>query len=77
MDLQGRMDIDALEHIHQKAVGIDALQTTGSEQTLNDANMARAHFCPTEQPVASAHRNRANLPLQMIGINSCKSQDLI
>ena len=59
VDLQGGMGIDALEHIDQIDIGIDALEATGGQQTLDDADMARADFRPTEQPVSSAHRNRA------------------
>ena len=69
VDLKGGMGIDTLEHIHQIDIGIDALEPTRGEQTLDDAHMASAHFRPAEQPVFSAHGNGPNFPLQMIGIN--------
>ena len=52
VDLQGRMGIDALQYIDEIDVGIDALEATRRQQTLNDPHMAGAHFCPTEQPVS-------------------------
>jgi hypothetical protein len=48
VDLQGGRGIDALEHLHEIAVGSHALQTTGRYHTVEDADLARAHFCPTE-----------------------------
>ena len=68
MDVKGGMGIDPLEDIDQIDVGIDALEATRSQQALDDADMPGADFRPTEQPVAAAQRNGANLPLQMIGI---------
>ena len=69
LDFQGGMGIDALEHIDQIDVGIDALQTTRRKQTVDDAHMVGADFRPTEQPVLLAQGNRANFSLQMIGIH--------
>lgn len=69
LDLKGGVGIDPLEDIDEIDVGIEALYATGGQQTLNDADMARAHFRPAEEPVAPAQGNDANLPFQMIGIN--------
>ena len=69
LDFQGGMGIDALEHIDQIDVGIDALQTTRREQTVDNPHMAGADFRPTEQPVFAAQGNGPNFPLQMIGIH--------
>jgi hypothetical protein len=69
VDLQGRMGIDALPHIDQIDRGIDALEATGGQQTLDDPHMARPYFRPTEHPVFAAQRKGSTLPLQMIGIN--------
>ena len=69
LDLKGGMGIDALEDIDEIDIGIDALEATGGQQTLDDADMAGTHFRPTEQPVAPAQGNGANLPFQMIGID--------
>jgi hypothetical protein len=54
LDFKGGVGIDALEDIDEIDVGIDALEATGGQQTLNDADMARADFRPTEQPVFPA-----------------------
>ncbi len=63
LHLKGGMGIDALEHIHQIDIGIDALQATGGEQTVDDARMSGAHFGPAKQPVFAAQGHGANLPL--------------
>ena len=52
LDLKRGMGIDALQHIDQVDVGIDALEATGGQQTVDDADVTRAHFRPTEQPVS-------------------------
>ena len=44
MDLEGRMGVNPLQYIHEVDVGIDALQATRGEQTLNDTDIARAHL---------------------------------
>jgi hypothetical protein len=60
MDVKGGMGIDALEHIDEIDVGINALEAARSNQTLDDADIMRAHFGPAEQPVPSAQSNGAN-----------------
>jgi hypothetical protein len=52
MDLEGRMGINPLEHVHEIDLGIDTLQPTRGEQTLNDTDVVRAHFRPAEHPVS-------------------------
>jgi hypothetical protein len=49
------MGINPLQHIDEVDVGVDALQATRSNQTLNNPYVLRAHLGPTEQPVPSAH----------------------
>jgi len=39
MDLEGGMGINTLEHVHEITIGIDALQPTRDEQTLNDTDV--------------------------------------
>ena len=56
LDLQGGMGIHPLQHIDQRDIGIDALETTGREHTLEDADLARADFRPTEPPVFPTQR---------------------
>jgi hypothetical protein len=52
LNLQGRMGIDALEHIDEVDIGIDALEATGGEQTVDDSYMPSPHFRPAKQPVS-------------------------
>ena len=48
---------DALEHIDEVGVGIDAVQATGHDQALDDADVAGAELCPAKKPRPSAHGN--------------------
>ncbi len=41
---------DTLEHIDEIGVGIDAVEATGDDQALNDADVAGTEFGPTEKP---------------------------
>ena len=68
MDVEGRMGIEPLQHIDEVDVGINPLQATRGKEALHDPDIAGAHFGPAEEPVFSADGNRANLPLQVIGI---------
>jgi hypothetical protein len=43
-----RMYGDALEHIDQIRVRIDAMQSARNDQTLNDADVSCAEFSPTK-----------------------------
>ena len=52
VDLKRGMGIDALQHIDQIARGIDTLETTRRQQTLNEADMAGTDFRPTEEPMS-------------------------
>ena len=51
VDLKGQMGVSPLEHIDEVDVGINVLQATGGEQTLDNTNVARAHFGPAEEPI--------------------------
>ena len=41
---------DALEHIDEVGVRIDAVQAAGDDQALDDADVTGAEFGPTEKP---------------------------
>ena len=60
---------DALQHIDEVRVRVDALQTAGGDQALHDSNVLGADFGPTEEPVAPSHWNRAQGALDMVGID--------
>ena len=47
MDLKGGMGVDALEHIDQIAVGLDAVQATGRQQTLDNPGNGERKGKPT------------------------------
>jgi hypothetical protein len=68
MDLEGGMGINTLEHVHEIDIRIDALQATGGNEALHDADIACADFRPTEEPRFAAHGNGPDLPLQVVGI---------
>ncbi len=40
MDVEGRVGIDPLQHIDEVDIRINALQATGSNQALDDADIA-------------------------------------
>ena len=67
LDLQGGMSLDALQHIDQIDLGIDAVQATRRQHTVDDPDVTRAHFRPAEQPILAAQGDGPNLPLQLIG----------
>jgi hypothetical protein len=46
MDVGGGVLADALKHIDQVVIGIDAVQTTGDDQALDDADMLGAELGP-------------------------------
>ena len=41
---------DALEDVDEIGVGIDAVQATGHDQALNDADVAGAELGPAKKP---------------------------
>ena len=41
---------DALKHIDEVGVGIDAMEAAGDDQALDDADVAGAELGPTEKP---------------------------
>lgn len=47
----GRMLTDALQHIYQIRVGIDAVQLAGADQALDDADVLGAQFGPAKEPI--------------------------
>ena len=50
-DVAGRMTLDALKHVDQVGVRIDALQPARNEQALEDPDVLRPDLRPAEQPV--------------------------
>ena len=60
---------DALKHIDQVVIGIDAVQTTGDDQALDDADMLGAKLGPAEHPHTATHRNRPERTLQVVGVD--------
>ncbi len=47
-DLAGRMLSDPLQYIDEIGVGINAVQSAGNDQTLDDADVLGAEFGPAE-----------------------------
>lgn len=60
---------DTLQDIDEISVRIDAVQSAGDDQTLRDADLLGAEFGPTEVPVFSPHRNRAQPALQVVRVD--------
>ncbi len=60
---------DALKHIDQVVVGIDAVQAAGDDQALDDADMFRTEFRPGKHPRLPTHRNRPERTLQVVGVD--------
>ena len=46
----GGMFTDSLQHIHEVGVGVDTVQSTGDDQSLDDANVLGAEFSPAKEP---------------------------
>lgn len=68
MDVKGGMSVDALEHVHEADIWIDALEAVRRYETLHDPHIPRPHFRPAKQPRLAPHSDSANLLLQMIRI---------
>ena len=63
------MPIDALQNIDQVVVRTDLVQTTGREQTLDDADLFGAELGPGEQPITAAHGNHSQGALEVVGVH--------
>src|ERR1700676_833840 len=63
------MFTDPLQHIDQVGVRIDAAQPAGDDQALDDADVFRAEFGPTEEPSFATHWHDAQCPLQVVRVN--------
>ena len=50
-DSAGGVLADALEDVDEVGVRIDAVQSAGGDQALDDADVPGAEFGPAEQPV--------------------------
>ena len=66
---RGRVLPHTLQHVDQLGVGIDAVQSAGDHQALNNADVFSAEFRPTKEPGLAAHRNDAERALEVIGIH--------
>ena len=60
---------NTLQHIDEIVIRIDVMQSACHQQALHDANMLRAKFGPTEQPISATHRNHPQGAFQMVGID--------
>ena len=69
VDVGGGVLADALEHIDQVVVRIDAVQAAGDDEALDDADMLGAEFCPGEHPCLPPHWNCPQRPLEVIGVD--------
>ena len=63
------MQSDALQHIDQIGVRVDALQAAGDHETLEDAQLLSTQFGPTKQVILSPHGNNPQSTFQMVGIH--------
>src|ERR1700726_5167104 len=59
----------ALQDVDQVGVDVDAVKTTSHDEALHDTNVFGAQFGPAEIPVFPAHRNRAQVAFQMVGVH--------
>jgi len=60
---------DALQHIDQVGVGIDALELAGYQQALNDTDAFRTDLGPAKQPVLFSSRDDPQAAFSMIGVD--------
>jgi hypothetical protein len=68
-DTGGGVLANTLQYIDEIGVRIDAVQTTGDDQALHDADVLGTELSPTEIPVLPPHRNRAQRALQMVRVD--------
>ena len=68
-DARGGMLADALQDVDQVGVGIDAMESAGDDQALDDADLFGAELGPAEEPGPSAHGDDAQCALEMVGID--------
>jgi len=62
------MKADALQHIDQIRVRMDAVQLAGAVQTLDQPHMLGTQFCPTRHPIFASERCGPDFPFEMIDI---------
>ena len=63
------MQSDALQHIDQAGVRVDALQAAGHHEALQDTQLLSAQFGPTKQVILSPHGHNPQSAFQMVGIH--------
>ena len=56
-DAAGGVQGDSLQNVDQVGVGIDAVQTTGDDEGLDDADVLGTELGPAKEPGFSAHGN--------------------
>lgn len=69
MDVSGGMAVDALEYVEEVVVGVDVVQAAGDDEALQGGHRLGADLAPAKQPRLATHRNRAQRPLQVVGID--------
>jgi hypothetical protein len=68
-DAAHRVFTDPLQNIDQVGVWIDAMQSAGHDQTLDDADVLGTEFGPAEEPGLATHRNDAQCSFQMVRVD--------
>lgn len=57
---------NALQHVHNVGVQVDAVQPASPDQAVDDARVLGTHLGPAEQPIAPAYRKQ-QVNLRMSG----------
>ena len=57
-----------LQDIDQVVVGVHVVEPACGDQALDDADVLGTEFGPAKKPRLSAHRDSAQTPLEMVGI---------
>ena len=60
---------DALDHINEVGIRINAVQPAGNDQAFDDPDLFGAKLGPAEQPCLSAHRDATQCALKVMGVD--------
>ena len=60
---------DALEDVDQIGVGVDVVQSAGTDQAVDDAHVLGAKFGPAEVPVFTTHGDDAQGAFEVVGVD--------
>jgi hypothetical protein len=63
------MDTDALQHVHEIRIRMDAVEAAGRGEAVENGQALGSDLSPTEVPKISTDRNGSDLALEMIGID--------